>query len=188
MAHRLYRSTVDLAPEVRKSIADGIISPVPITLRKPLRLCRLVDRDRRYEGAVGPWWIAEGDLTKIFDARESSRAAHGGDKEKGLSIGIIARSALGIPQTWRNGARTTLDMLLQADLKADGVLAFVGKGRSQRETAPNGMELEWSPWSSVTQIFIPALARSPQHEPTLADVESIMTLGAARYFVSRDVY
>ncbi len=188
MAHRLYRNTVDLAPEVRKSIADGILSPVPITLRPPLRLCRLVDRSRRYEGAVAPWWIAEGDLTTIFNAREANRAAHGGDKARALSLGFFARSALGIPQTWKDGTRTTLDMLLQADLKADGLLAFVGKGRAQHETAPSGIDLKWSPWSSITQMYIPALARTKRHEPTLADLESIMTLGAARYFVSRPVY
>jgi hypothetical protein len=188
VAHRLYKNTADLAPEIRKSIADGIISPVPITLLPPLRLCRLVDRQRRYEGAVAPWWIAEGDLSTIFQTREASRSAHGGDTKKGLSLGIIARSALGIPQTWRDGTRTTLDMLLQADLKMRGVLAYVGKGRAQRETAPNGITLEWSPWSSITQIYIPALARTKHHQPTLEDVESIMTLGAARYFVSRPVY
>ncbi len=188
MAHRLYKNTSYLPPEIRKSIAAGMISPVPITLLPPLRLCRLVDRERRYEGAVSPWWIAEGDLTTLFSARDASRAAHGGDKAKGLSLGRIARSALGIPQTWTDGTRTTLDMMLQADLKATGILAYVGKGRAQNETAPNGITLQWSPWSNVTQIFIPALARTRDHQPTLADVESIMTLGAARYFVSRPVY
>ncbi len=178
--------TLELAR--RAELADGMMSPVPIELRAPLRLCRIVDRAKSYDAAISPWWISEADLAKIIDARGASRAAHGGDKARGLSAGLLARSALGIPHVWPGGPRTTMDLLLMGDVKPGVVRAYAGKGRQKRETAPNGIELIWSPWSSITQIYIPALSRHNDPEPTLATVETLMTLGAEKFFVSRQLY
>lgn len=177
---------------VRDDLRRGMRAPSPTRLTPPLRLCRFTDR--RYgpnAGLVSPWWITETDFQKIVLARERSRAAHGGDKAIGLSLGFVARWAVAIPQEWQEDGKpssaTTMDLLLRADLKAP-VDAFVGRGCTQRETTANGIDMKWTGWPSITQLYIPALSRKRDPQPTLTDVLAIMTPGAPTYVVSRPLY
>ena len=177
---------------VRAELQAGIVDPVPTVLHPPLRLCRFTDRKFGHtDGLVSPWWITENDFLKVVAARERSRQAHAGDKSRGLSLGFVARWAAAIPQEWQTagkpGKPTTVDLLLRADLLVS-VDAFVGRGRAQQETAPNGINLKWSGWPQITQLFIPAFSKRQKVPATAADVIATMAIGAPTYIVSRQLY
>jgi hypothetical protein len=86
-----------------------------------------------------------------------------------------------------------MDLLLRADLRAD-VDAFVGRGKVQEETAPNGIVLKWSGWPTITQIYLPALSKKRVDDAgrrvpaALSDVLAIMAVGAPTRVLSRQLY
>jgi hypothetical protein len=51
-----------------------------------------------------------------------------------------------------------MDVVIRAEVVRE-VQAFVGRGHTQYEAAPNGFRVTWTGWSSVQQLFIPELAR-----------------------------
>lgn len=181
-----------LSEPMSDEVRSGIIDPVPVKLSPPLRLCRFTDR--KYgpnDGLLSPWWITEGDFLKIVVARERSREAHGGDKQRGLSLGFMARWAVAVPQEWQSPGRpaksTTMDLLLRGDLLTP-LDAFVGRGKVQSETVPNGITMKWSGWPEITQLYIPAFSRKRTPPATLSDVLSVLAVGAPTDIVSRQLY
>lgn len=174
-----------------KDLKSGISNPTYMRLTPPLRLCRFTDR--RYgslNGVVSPWWIVESDFLKIIAARERSRAVHGGDKARALSLGFLARWAVAVPQEWqRDGGfkPTTMDLLLRADLRQP-LDAFTGRARVQREISPNGIDITWSGWTEVTQFYFPALSRLAPSCATVRDALQLLSVGAPTYIKSSQLY
>jgi hypothetical protein len=178
-------------PAVREQLGKGIAAPTHTVIPPRTRLCRFTDVGYGpNEGLVSPWWIAESDFLKIVAAREHSREAHGGDKRRALSLGFLARWAVAIPQEWQGNGRstpTTMDLLLRADVKVP-LHAFRGRGRAQREVSPNGIDITWTGWASVTQYFIPQFSRLPNVGASLSDVMRVLEVGAPTHVKSTPLY
>lgn len=135
----------------------GMRSPAVVTLRAGEALFRFAST-ARHDGtsipsntwAASPWWMYEADYHAILAVHRQSQAAHG---RNGQTLGMVARGAMAIQQSW-----SRLDVRIKAVVLQD-INAFLGLGRTQyRELAPNGMYFTLPGWPDVRQLYIPNIS------------------------------
>jgi hypothetical protein len=139
-----------LPPKEQERILSGMRSPQVVTLHAGEIIYHFASTEGKTKTdlvsippsrwTAGAWWTYERDFRRIV-------AQH---LDSGWSLGLTARSANAIQQSW-----SRVDVLVEAIVIKD-INAFAGPGRTQhREMAPNGMYITLPGWPDVTQLYIP---------------------------------
>jgi hypothetical protein len=150
----------DLGSEVRAELLKGMRVPRPIVLRAGTTVVRFASSATWSDRwARSPWWIDESAYQHLEAVRRHSLKVHDNDPGRAMTLGLLAKQALAVKQRWsEDGPSNLMDMVIRAEVVRE-VQAFVGRGHTQYEAAPNGFRVTWTGWSSVQQVFIPELAR-----------------------------
>ena len=120
----------------------GIRKPAVVTIHRGETLLRFASSDKPARWKASPWWIRQ----STFDVlRDSWRR----DREK---PGWTARYHLAGAMKFDN----RMDVVVRAFVNTD-FNAYVGIGKPQRETAPNGIHVTWMGRPTLEQIYIPCL-------------------------------
>jgi hypothetical protein len=175
-------------------LRSGMRAPRVVRLFKGEKVYRFASSFDRYKGvaippaqwATGPWWFREQDFRKIEDAEAHSLKVHGGDRNKALTLGFLARWAGAVKQEWSN-----VDRLVSAELLAD-LEVFAGAGRTQHgERPPTGvvkynLRITWQGWNDVEQLYVPNLDRNnPGH---LVDGRHVLQLAKPVAIASQQLW
>jgi hypothetical protein len=151
-------SLQSLDSRVRAELLKGMRVPQPIVLRAGATVVRFANSATWSDRwARSPWWLDESSYQHLEAARRHSLNVHADDPARAMTLGLLAKQALAVRQRWGDGPPNLMDMVIRAEIVHE-VQAFAGRGHTQYETAPNGFRVTWTGWSSIQQLFIPALA------------------------------
>lgn len=139
--------TMNTDPDFKEA-SGGIISPHQITLKAGSWICRFASSrgpdgrlSDRQELHLSPWWLSSEDFRKLLFATRSSS----------FNYKFYARIWLAVKTDW-----SSMDRLIVGKVAAD-LCAWAGRGRTMRDTMPNGMEFIYKPPADLTQLYIPGL-------------------------------
>jgi hypothetical protein len=122
-----------------QAASEGIRHPQQVILKPGMWLCRFASS----QGALhqSPWWMSSDDFRKLLFATQNSA----------FNFKFFARIWLAVKAEWSN-----MDKLIIATVK-NQTAVWAGRGRTMKDTMPNGMEFIYKPPANLMQIYIPGM-------------------------------
>ena len=123
--------------------STGIVNPTMVTLRPGETICRFADKSG--EPAASPWWMSAGSLQKLMYQTEADP-----DRAR-MGLKFAARTRLAVRGEWSSMSRIVVAKVVAR------VNVWAGRGRTIRDTLPNGMVWTFKTPKDLTQLHIPGL-------------------------------
>lgn len=139
--------------------SEGIRHPHQVILEKDMWICRFAS-SKAADGALhhGPWWISSEDFRKLLFATEKSN----------FNYKFYARIWLAVKAEW-----STMDRLIVAKV-ANPLKVWAGRGRTVKDSMPNGMTFVYKTPPDITQLYIPGMVKTDKDPKSGFNIQNVV--------------